>query len=254
MCPSSVGPRFYREEARGGNPSLRDDTALAGAINKYANIRWYFGRRRQWRLAAGEAMLEDFLDAVDGIAYAVDSEHRIVAVGRRRWDRFAVENGVPELCADRVIGRDLFDFVSGPDVRLAYRQIADRVIATGEPAAVCARCDSPGVARQLRLSIAPLRFGHNRPGLLFQAQIIIAEERPRLNVFDFQTLLSALKRQSDLPIVTMCSFCQQLRRPGSSDEDDWVPVEEYYRLGGGSDVRISHGLCADCDAVRFPDL
>ena len=34
--------------------------------------------------------------------------------------RFAVENGVPELCADRVVGRDLFDFVSGPDVRLAY--------------------------------------------------------------------------------------------------------------------------------------
>ena len=106
-------------------------------------------------------MLEEFLDAVDGIAYAVDAEHRIVAVGRRRWDRFAVENGVPELCADSVIGRDLFEFVSGPDVRLAYRQMADRVISTGEPAVVNTRCDSPGVAPTLRLSISPLQLGDN---------------------------------------------------------------------------------------------
>ncbi|MGE3279646.1 MAG: hypothetical protein AB7H90_03700 [Alphaproteobacteria bacterium] len=199
-------------------------------------------------------MLEDFLDAVDGIAYAVDAEHRIIAVGRRRWDRFAVESGAPELCADSVIGRNLFEFVSGPEVKRAYCKLADRVITTGEPEVIAVRCDSPGIARALRLSVAPLRFGGQEPGLLFQAQIVSETARPRLDVFDFKTLLSALRQESDLPIVAMCSFCQQLRRPGSDDEEDWISVEEYYRLGGSSRVRISHGLCADCDAARFPDL
>src|SRR4051812_30304 len=124
-------------------------------------------------------MLEELLDAVDGIAYAVDAEHRIVAVGRRRWDRFATENGAPELRADRVIGRNLFEFVSGADVKQAYRDLAARVVASGEPVVVNTRCDSTGVARELRLSIAPLRFGDKRPGLLFQAQIVSETARSR---------------------------------------------------------------------------
>ena len=191
---------------------------------------------------------------MDGIAYVVDGENRIIAIGRRRWDRFAVENGAPELRADRVIGRNLFEFVSGPELQQAYRDLADRIISTGEPAVIAARCDNPGIARELRLSIAPLRLGDKSTGLLFQAQLVNETARPRLDIFDFQALLSGLKQESDLPIVTTCSFCQRLRRPGSGDEDGWIPAEEYYRLGGSSRVRISHGLCADCDAVRFPDL
>jgi hypothetical protein len=199
-------------------------------------------------------VIEELLDAVDGIAYAVDAERRIVAVGRRRWDRFATENGAPELCADRVIGRNLLEFVSGPELQQAYRDLTDSVVSTGEPVVVTAHCDSPGVARELRLSVAPLQLGEKRPGLLFQAQIVSGTARPRHDIFDFEALLTALITQADLPIVTMCSFCQQLRRPGSDGDEDWVTAEEYSRLGGTSRVRISHGMCADCDAVRFPDL
>jgi hypothetical protein len=199
-------------------------------------------------------VLEDFLDAVDGIAYAVDADNRIIAIGRRRWDRFAAENGAPELTADRLIGRSLSDFVGGSEVWQAYQRVADRVIAGGEPEVITARCDGPGIARELCLSVAPLRLGGERPGLLFQARIVGERARPRLDLFDFKTLLDALKREADLPIVAMCSFCQQVRRPGSTRADDWVTAEEYYRLGGTSRVRISHGICADCDAARFPDL
>ena len=209
-------------------------------------------------MAAGDPVLEEFLDAVDGIAYIVDAEYRIVAVGRRRWERFAIENDAPELRADKIIGRNLFEFMTGPELRQAYRDLADRIVSTGEPAVIAAHCDSPGVARELRLSAAPLRLGDKGPGLLFQAQIVSETGRPHLDVFDFRTLLSAIKQEADLPIVTMCSFCEQLRRPGSGpgsgDEEEWITAETYYRLGGSRRVRISHGLCADCDAARFPDL
>jgi hypothetical protein len=198
-------------------------------------------------------VLEQLLDAVDGISYAVDADDRIVAVGRRAWNRFAVENDGGDLRPDDVIGHHLFEFVSDPALRQAYRGLANRIIATGEPAVIAASWDKPGAARQVRLSIGRLKLPRNGPGLLFQVQVAGATAPPCVEAFDFTALLSALKQQSDLPIVTMCSYCRQLRRPGSSDEDDWVPLEEYYGLGGSSRVRISHGVCADCDAVRFPD-
>jgi hypothetical protein len=206
---------------------------------------------------AGDRVLEEFLDAVDGIAYAVDAEYRIVAVGRRRWERFAIESGAPELRADKIIGRNLFELMTGPELHEAYRDLADRILSTGEPAVIATRRDSPGVVRELRLSIAPLPLGEKGPGLLFQVQIVSETGRPRLDVFDLKALLSALKQEADLPIVTMCSYCEQLRRPGSgpgSGDEEWITAETYYRLGGSSRVRISHGLCADCDAARFSDL
>ena len=198
-------------------------------------------------------MLEQLLDAADGIAYAVDAQYRIVAVGRRRWDRFAVETGASELCADRVVGRSLFEFVGGLEVEQAYWDLADRVFSTGEPVVVALRVDSGGAGRELRLSVAPLRLADERPGLLFQARIVGGTAPARLDILDFKTVLNALLPEVDLPIVTMCSYCRLLRRPGSRDEEDWITAEEYHRLGGPGRVRISHGMCADCDAARFPD-
>jgi hypothetical protein len=204
--------------------------------------------------AADDPVLDDFLDAVDGIACAVDADNRIIAVGRHRWDRFAVESGAPDLCAGNIVGRSLFEFVSGPGLRQAYQKAVDRIASTGEADVVVAHCDRPGMARELRLSITPLRLGGERPGLLFQARIVGGTVRPRLDFSDVKVLLSALGGETDLPIVAMCSFCRLVRRPGSSEAEEWVTAEEYYRLGGTSRVRISHGICADCDAARFPDL
>jgi hypothetical protein len=67
-------------------------------------------------------------------------------------------------------------------------------------------------------------------------------------------LLNALGQEADLPIVVMCRYCRRLRRPGAGDAEDWITAETYHRLAGSSRVRISHGLCADCDAARFSDL
>ena len=117
-----------------------------------------------------------------------------------------------------IVGRHLFEFVSEPELQQSYRALADRVISTGEPAVIAARCDSPGAVREVRLSIGRLPLRDNGPGLLFQARIVTRAARPPLDVFDLRALLSVLGQQGDLPIVTMCSFCQQLRRPESRDD------------------------------------
>src|SRR6476620_2356658 len=118
--------------------------------------------------AAGEPVLQNVLDAMNGIACAVDAENRIVAIGRRQWDRFAIENGIPELCADGIVGRNLFEFVSAPDTRRAYRELVERIISSGEPVSIAAHRSGPGAVRELRLSIAPLRLADKGLGLLFQ--------------------------------------------------------------------------------------
>lgn len=198
-------------------------------------------------------MLEQLLKAVDGISYAVDADDRIVAVGRREWDRCAVADGVPEPRSDSLVGRHLFEFVGDPELRKAYRVLADRIISTGEPAVFAARYGSPGIAREVRLSVERLPLSDHEAGLLFHVRVFGGAAAPCLDVLDIEGLLSAIKQGSDLPIVTVCSYCQQIRRPGSRDEDDWIPAEEYCRLGGSLHARISHGVCDECDAARFPD-
>jgi hypothetical protein len=198
-------------------------------------------------------VLEQLLDAVDGIGYAVDADDRIVAAGRREWSRFSIDNGAPEPRTDSLVGRHLFEFVSDPELRNAYRALADRIMSTGEPAVIAARCGGPGGAREVRLSIDRVPLRDNGPGLLFRVKVVGKTASPRLDVFDIKALMIAIKQGSDLPIVTVCSYCRQIRRPGSGDENDWIAAEEYHRLGGSLHVRISHGVCADCDAARFPD-
>ena len=162
---------------------------------------------------------------MDGIACAVDTEDRVIAVGRRRWDRFAIESGTPELCADSIVGRNLFEFVSAPDMRQAYRELAEKSSRPGSrsllPLVATDRCRAGAAPVDCSAGLAD-----NGPGLLFQAQIVGRTIRPPIDIFDFEALLSALKQEPDPPIVTMCSFCQRLRRPGAGDR----------RLGLGGDV------------------
>ena len=72
------------------------------------------------------------LDALDGIAYIVDEDGRIVAVGRNGWDDFARANGGEAIAGSSVIGRSLFEFVAGPEVQehlRGYLNPASRMMA-----------------------------------------------------------------------------------------------------------------------------
>jgi hypothetical protein len=195
--------------------------------------------------------IDDVLDALDGIAYAIDADERIVGVGRRRWNNFATENGAPQLSAESVVSRNLFEFISGEDVREAYRLCTVKSSATREPVIVLSRCDSPSVARELRMTIAPLQLTSTVTGFLFHSQTISETVRPPLDIFDFKTLKAAFQAEAELPIVTVCSFCQRVCSSRSNDDREWITAEQYYRSGGDSRVRVSHGLCADCHQRHY---
>ena len=89
------------------------------------------------------------------IVYAVDAGFRLT-YGNKAWDKFAAENGAPELRWGALYGRSVLDFICGPS-RDFYRRVFQRTIATGKPWEQDYECSSPTVLRRFHMQVLPLR-------------------------------------------------------------------------------------------------
>lgn len=195
--------------------------------------------------------LADFLDSLEGIAYAVDLAGHLMAVGRTHWAAFAERAAAPEVATPtRLLGTPLLDIVQGDEVRAVYRDALARVVGQDRTIVLATRCDSPDTKRELRLAMTPLRTEKGIQGVVFHAQTVSETSRPPLPIYDFKTIAATLAGLQALPIVTMCSFCQRIRL-GDASAGNWVSAEEYYRRGGVTEVRISHGLCHACRDTHY---
>ena len=198
------------------------------------------------------ARFQDLLEAIEGIAYLLDRDGTIVAIGRHNWNRFAADNdGETLIDGAATIGRNLFDIIAGDRVRRSQRQYFDAVASGRHPAVVfTSRCDSPGVRRTLRLSMTPVHTDHASIQVLVQSATMNEDVRPPVDLFDFRAIRAQMARTQNLPILAMCSYCQKVRVPAGSAEGEgsWMSAADYYRAGGGGHVRISHTLCAACES------
>ena len=88
----------------------------------------------------------------DRFDYALDGSDVIVSLGEA-WLRFARENGAPELCRESVVGRSLWEYVTGDTTRQLYQAIFRRVRDRGETLVLPFRCDSPERFRFMELAI-----------------------------------------------------------------------------------------------------
>jgi hypothetical protein len=185
------------------------------------------------------------LDALADIAYVVDLDGRIVAYTRLAWDEFALRNDASGLADPAgVLGRSLFDFISGEDTVQSYRAFAE-VLRTGRRRVVtlpCA-CDAPDVRRPNRLAITAIREGTAPVGLLYQSAILEEASRPVLPVVGAPV---ATSDSDPARILAICSYCKRVRVPAGSPTGEWVTAEAYYARGGSSDVTLSHGICPGC--------
>ena len=194
---------------------------------------------------------QHLLEAIDGVAYLTDAQGIIRAIGTSSWQRFASENGAPELTANSVIGTSLFASLNGTTVRDACRRLHFSV-CQGRRRAVTYefRCDAPATERKMRMSISPVPGRRGALMALYQSQIVT--ETPRLPL----GLLSMDRRAPDSPrptgeLVVLCSFCHDVVWPVGASEPDqnWIGLEDYYRRGGTSQVAVSHGICPTCMAL-----
>jgi hypothetical protein len=193
---------------------------------------------------------EALLDGMAGIAYVTDAGGTILSLGRQNWNAFASANGAPELIDGAgVLGRNILEFIAGAEVRDSYRRCFEAVGSERvDHIRLLSRCDSPGVKRKLWLTVRPVHGLSKLQAMLVQILVVSEELRPPIDLFDFAALRAAAALDPNLPILGMCSYCQNVRFPaGSTDgEGEWMSAEGYYHRGGNAKVRISHSMCPTC--------
>jgi hypothetical protein len=166
--------------------------------------------------------------------YGVDAADLILWADER-WLAFAMENGAPELTLDSIIGRSLWDFVSGDGTRRLFEEIHARVRQDGKPAIVPFRCDSPTLQRHMRMKIVRGEAGE----LIYESVLLRVEPQRHLKVLD------AVSARSD-GTLTMCSCCKRaLLEPVG-----WLDVEDVsikLRFFDTPEVpNLRYDICPEC--------
>jgi hypothetical protein len=166
--------------------------------------------------------------------FRLDAEARIVGVNRG-WDDFARENGAPELAGDAVVGRCLWDFVTGAETRDLYEHLFHTVRQRRRTLRLPFRCDSPSLRRFMEMRIAPRKAGE----LECVSTLLRTEARPAIPLFDAHA-----PRTGDF--VQACSLCRRILDATGR----WVEVERAVSsldLFGSLRVpRLHHAVCPAC--------
>jgi hypothetical protein len=166
--------------------------------------------------------------------YVVDREDVITSVDEA-WLAFARANDAEALTREAVVGRPLWDFVTGRGVAHLYRLLMQRVRTTDAPLLVPFRCDSPDVRRSMRLDLLPGVGG----SITLRGVLLRAEPRPPLRL-----VTSGVARGDRL--VPMCSLCKRVR----TAQREWLELEEAVvrmrLLAADPAPEVTHGVCPDC--------
>jgi hypothetical protein len=170
---------------------------------------------------------------VDALSYAIDDQDRLIRVDIGYY-RFAAENGWDG--AGDSLGRSLWDFVAGQEVKTLQRLLLRRVREGAREVELPFRCDGPEVSREMEIRIAADRTGRV---VMFSATLCTEEERD-----EPQPLLDP-----DSPrgggFLAMCAWCDRFLVSG-----EWIEVEEAARrlqlFRRNQMPVLDHGICPNC--------
>lgn len=170
------------------------------------------------------------------ISYRLGADDEILEVGGD-WSQFAGVNDAPELQPHRVIGRKLWQFIRGSEIKSVYRQILDSVRATQRAVSLPYRCDSPAARREMRLKVQPA------PGrcVTLDSELVTESERSPLWVFGRRA------PRKGTP-VQVCSICRRVLAG-----EQWVEPEVAARclgiLEGDAAPPLEERACPDCSKI-----
>jgi hypothetical protein len=157
--------------------------------------------------------------------YRIDNSDVLTDVGGA-WDDFARANGG----IGNVVGRPLWHFVTGADVRGVWAQLLRRVREAESQLAFLYRCDGPGVRRLMQMEL--LAEGGS-----------VAFRSTQIKAASAATYAGRWEQGTCRDAVVVCGWCARVLL------DDWVaPEDAAAQLGltGGRAARLSHGLCETC--------
>ena len=164
------------------------------------------------------------------VGFVLNDQDEIVAVDHD-WNRFAFENGVPELRASYVIGKPLLTFVSGKVSRHYVQEMIRKVRKLGAPVEFDYRCDSPEERRYMRMRVSAGQDGE----VHFLNSILRTEKRKEPVRFyrPAQRVKGAYIR---------CSMCNRIQVDGEWGEPEEMLDAELRKKG----VAVIYGICQRC--------
>lgn len=170
---------------------------------------------------------------VEALSYAIDLEDRLIKVDEGFY-RFAEENGW-DGAAD-CLGRSLWDFIAGQDVRKLQRLLVRRVREGARDVTLPFRCEAPGFVREMEIRIDATG---SRRAVLFTATLTYEEDRDESQpLYDVN-----VRRGRDF--LPMCAWCDRFLVSG-----EWIEVEEAARrlqLFRRAEMPIlDHSICPRC--------
>ncbi len=168
--------------------------------------------------------------------YVIDALDRITSVNPE-WLRFAETNEAPELTEANVVGKPIWDFVTGADTRAFYETLYRNLRYRRSEITIPFRCDSPTVVRQMTLTLRPLDAG----AIECEGRLDHAQTREPI------TILFRWVARSD-ESIPICSLCRRL-----SVQGEWVEVREAIvrrRLFSHTPVpRLEETVCPTCNCL-----
>lgn len=168
------------------------------------------------------------------ILYEINGDDVITRVNDE-WSECAIQNDAPELCADKVIERSLWDFITDETTLELYRKIVANVRAGGRAVSFNFRCDTPDYRRVSQMHISLSAKG----GVKFNTRHVKVESRLRQNIW-----------RNDAPrgdnFLTACSWCKKIdvRNGNWQEVEDAVSTLSVFLREDSP--RISHGMCPSC--------
>ena len=171
------------------------------------------------------------------IRYRIDGRDLIAGVSES-WAPFALANGAIDL-AQPLVGRSIWDFLSGVTTREIYRELFARV-RHGRTVTFPYRCDSPALRRFLRMQLSPAA----RDTIQFESATISTEPRDPIELVAARSLAAGL--------VTVCSWCKRVA-VGSEWVEVEVAVQRLGLFGGSVPGELAHGACRECVTLVLRD-
>jgi hypothetical protein len=173
--------------------------------------------------------------SVETLSYAIDDQDRLIRLDEGFY-RFAEENGWEEVGSS--LGRSLWDFVAGHDVRKLQRMLVRRIRDGLRSVELPFRCDGPEVTREMDIRIVADRSGRV---VLFSARLRFEEERE-----EPQPLFDPAAVRDDGDFLPMCAWCDRFLVEG-----EWVEVEvaaQRLELFRRRELPfLDHTICPSCN-------
>jgi len=183
--------------------------------------------------------LEDVVRALDQsaqVSFVLDTNLRLTYCNQA-WNRFALDNGAPELARDGAIGSDLRQVI-GKELRPFYLSAFEKVAREKTVWECLYECSSPQLFRKFLMRIHLL--SPSGWYLVTNSRVI---ERPHATA-----VVTGLEDYLNSDgLINMCMHCRCSRRRSAPEQWDFVPAHLDRGLSN-----VSHSLCPVCLEYFYP--